>query len=907
MNPLVKKEIRLLLPCCLISLVLTFANWLVPQNPNGYWDMFLAAFPFLFCPVMVVMLAVDSFGVEISSGIFTSLLAQPVPRQQIWRIKSMLLLAAIVVILDAWWYSFFLNATIRFWISGVNVREVILGTGLFALVVYSGGLWTVLLLRQVAAAFWFTLIVPAALLTISTFFLQDTSDRAVELVAVIVLTAYSIAGFIFARWLFLRAQDVAWTGGTIALPKMRWLKRWGEQPRDPRVVFDIGLSAVSPHQTWRPRSALLGKELQLHSVTLFFACALLVLHIGVFLLRIYYANSHRNSLAEGVSEFFWMLWLVLPLTIGCSAVAEEQKLGVVESQFCLPVSRRWQFAIKFIPAMIFGTLLGGVMPVLLETLARHLGWHNDFDFGSMGFRIAIIVLSAGFSLAAFVASTFARNFLQALSLAVAIIIGCFWLGAFITHTVEQGHLFSSIMRWPHSLLPFVIAIPTIVIMFLWLVFRNFSHFHERGRLWRGNLLGVMGALLFVVVSSAAIYSRPWEIFEKAEPAHGPAKLSLSNPPAFLETSYGNLLLRLPDGRVWFESLNWAHFENLSSRWNELWFMHVRPLPESGGPQQFIPGSNWVSVTAGHTVFWDRSGVFGYLDTVGIQPDGTLWISSEAKPAAWTGAKMVRFGGETNWKQVKRSFNATQLLLLKTDGTLWSWGTNLAYFQFDRGHLQTNWPTVRAFQSRPIGTNSDWKEIFGNWPFLARKTDGTVWSIYNSSGTEEFQRQTNLDQVVRKTFSQAGDAVTYVGNDGTLWIRNFNFYLAANSVGQESGFLQVGKETNWLAVAVSWRCLVALKSDGSLWQWKWNPVNESAIMKAAKTPPTRLGIHNDWIGLTSTWDGVATLAADGSMWFWPGTGYYEGGLMKAPKQPQLLGNIFSDQHEVAAIREVKGQP
>ena len=410
MNPFLKKEIRLLLPCCLISLLLTFANWLVPPNPSGYWEMFLSGFPFLLCPVMVVMLALDSFGMEISSGIFTSLLAQPVPRQQIWRMKSMLLLAAIVIILLAWWYSFFLNATVHFWISEVNVREVMLGTGLFALVVYSGGLWTVLLLRQVAAAFWFTLIVPAALLTISTFLLQDTSDRAVELVAVIVLTAYSVAGFFFARWLFLRAQDVTWTGGTIALPELRWLRRRSEPPRDSQSAFDIGSSGASSHRTWRPKAALFVKELQLHSVTLFFAGALLVLHIGVLLLRIYYTNSHRNSLAEGVSDFFWMLWLVLPLTIGCSAVAEEWKLGVAESQFCLPVSRRWQFAIKFIPAMIFGILLGGVMPVLLETVARHLGWHNDFDFGSIGFRIAIIALSAGFSLAAIVASTFRQKF-----------------------------------------------------------------------------------------------------------------------------------------------------------------------------------------------------------------------------------------------------------------------------------------------------------------------------------------------------------------------------------------------------------------------------------------------------------------------------------------------------------------
>ena len=35
MNPLLKKEIRLLLPTCVIGLVLTQANWLVPANQDS--------------------------------------------------------------------------------------------------------------------------------------------------------------------------------------------------------------------------------------------------------------------------------------------------------------------------------------------------------------------------------------------------------------------------------------------------------------------------------------------------------------------------------------------------------------------------------------------------------------------------------------------------------------------------------------------------------------------------------------------------------------------------------------------------------------------------------------------------------------------------------------------------------
>ena len=41
------------------------------------------------------------------------------------------------------------------------------------------------------------------------------------------------------------------------------------------------------------------------------------------------------------------LWLLIPWLMGCVAIAEERKLGTMESQLCLPVNRRLQFAVKF--------------------------------------------------------------------------------------------------------------------------------------------------------------------------------------------------------------------------------------------------------------------------------------------------------------------------------------------------------------------------------------------------------------------------------------------------------------------------------------------------------------------------------------------------------------------------------
>ena len=113
---------------------------------------------------------------------------------------------------------------------------------------------------------------------------------------------------------------------------------------------------------------------------------------------------------------------------------------------------------------------------------------------------------------------------------------------------------------------------------------------------------------------------------------------------------------------------------------------------------------------------------GYLDTVGIRADGTLWISSRAEPTAWTGAEMTQIGDETDWQQVVRQYGGS-FLLLKNNGTLWRWGTN----RLDWSQWQAHWPTVRNSPPHQIGTNSDWREIVDGGYANARRTDGSSWS------------------------------------------------------------------------------------------------------------------------------------------------------------------------------------
>ena len=897
MNPLVKKEIRLLLPGFLAILALeAFAPWFVKDLD----------FVFGFAPVIfffgMIILAIDSFGREFSPGTFTLLMSQPVERQQIWRTKITVLLVAAALVFVAYFASCGLRLHLALtdnnsiWhvnpkIIGDDFHNSMIASVAVMLAALTGGLWTSLLLRQISAAFWISLLIPIGLLFSIAFvgdkFFDSASMVTVSGVLYGAAGIYSIAGFLLAHRLFHRAQDAAWTGGVINFSNWRY--------------FDAGAESSASVRRWKPLSALLKKEFQLHSISLIGAGALVVLHLAV---RAFYANSNRNSTAGLAADSVWVLWLVMPLMIGCMAVAEERKLGVTEAQLCLPASRRFQFATKFIPVMIFGVLLGGIMPQLLEMVVSHFGVPSEFfkpeshagnQFNIPGvalFEIIIVALAAGFTLAGFYGSTLAKNFLQALSIAIVIIIGSclFTTFLFAGPSNGNGQLEPLGMKLWGIFLPLVIGILTAIFFIPCLAYRNFSCPVESGRLWRRNIFAVVGALLFIFTSSAAIYNRAWEVFEPAEEAHGPAIFSSANPPKLQSHFGGNLQVQFPDGRIWLNNLGYWFFDT-RGRWQDLRWTLIHPLPVSAGPQQFMAGSNWVSATARHIQFWNAvSGgprtVVGNLDTLGVQADGTLWISSEAKPVVWTGAKMIRFGDETNWHQVIR-INAG-LLLLKRDGTLWQWGTNRVDQNSD---WQTHWPTVRASKLQQLGTNSDWQKIFNLWnDGLARKNDGSVWQI---DYDWKIERETNLDQIVLDTFSASGrNSISYIGKDGTLWA-SYNLYNESNDNREGMRrYLQVGRETNWVATVMTPTWMVALKSDGTLWQWHFHTSYDLRFPEEdIKVPPTRLGIHNDWLGLTYTWDGAVTLAADGSLWFWPNADYYAGAMLKAPKQPQFLGNVF----------------
>ena len=321
MKALVQKEIRLLAPAYSLALLLAIVPvWLLPKGDNAPAALYIFLFWF-----GAMMLALSAFGREFGLRTLPLILAQPLERSRMWPTKTAVLAVAMASAFAAWCLSSaasirpgmgraaFEQALAIMHKAPASFTRDVMGRAAFlemltigataAIVTFAGGLWTTLLLRQVSAAFWFTILVPGAIL----FAVQALGGS--DAVVVAALGLYSVLGFFSARRLFFRFQEAGWTGGVISFP--------GWQKADAALQ-----PALRAH---RPLAALFRKELQLLQVSLAGIGLLFLAHLGVVAVRKYGQESLGSTLRAGL-EVFGGLWLLVPFLVASSSVAEDRKL-----------------------------------------------------------------------------------------------------------------------------------------------------------------------------------------------------------------------------------------------------------------------------------------------------------------------------------------------------------------------------------------------------------------------------------------------------------------------------------------------------------------------------------------------------------------------------------------------------
>jgi alpha-tubulin suppressor-like RCC1 family protein len=290
---------------------------------------------------------------------------------------------------------------------------------------------------------------------------------------------------------------------------------------------------------------------------------------------------------------------------------------------------------------------------------------------------------------------------------------------------------------------------------------------------------------------------------------------------------------------------WAWGTNTDGR------LGLGDVTNRSSPVQIGTGTDWDTFSSGMN------------HTLATKTGGTLWSWGGAP---WNGhlglgdydyrSSPVQIGTATDWAKARTGYYSS--FAIKTGGTLWSWGRN------DSGQLGLGDITNRNSPVQ-IGAGTDWSEISGSKSYdnectIALKTNGTMWSwgsnvrfLLNQLSFEnptagyspiKVGTDTNWSYIASGTTNAFAVKTT-----GTLWSWGRNLYgaLGQNFSGvSRSSPVQIGTDINWSKVSASTTHALALKTTGTLWAWGGNANGQLGQGNTtSRSSPVQIGTATDW--------------------------------------------------------------
>jgi alpha-tubulin suppressor-like RCC1 family protein len=275
------------------------------------------------------------------------------------------------------------------------------------------------------------------------------------------------------------------------------------------------------------------------------------------------------------------------------------------------------------------------------------------------------------------------------------------------------------------------------------------------------------------------------------------------------------------------------------------------------PTQVGALTNWLQVST------------GYSCVIAVKTDGTLWSwGNNSNGQLGLGnityySSPVQVGSLTNWSLASANTRGF-CFAIKTDGTLWAWGSN--------GQGQLGIGNTTSYSSPvQVGSLTNWLQISCGYyvSALALKTDGTLWSWgrnnYGQLGLGNTISYSSPKQVGAlknwKAIYSGVSSVLALKTDGTLWAwgRNNFGQLGLGNRTYYSSPKQVGSLTNWSKICVN-TAAAAIKTDGTLWSWSQNNFGQLGLGNITSySSPKQVGSLTNWISLAASYQAFYSLA------------------------------------------------
>lgn len=224
-----------------------------------------------------------------------------------------------------------------------------------------------------------------------------------------------------------------------------------------------------------------------------------------------------------------------------------------------------------------------------------------------------------------------------------------------------------------------------------------------------------------------------------------------------------------------------------------------------------------------------------------------------------------------WEKI--SAGDMHTLAVRSDGTLWAWGSN-AFGQLGDGTFDDRLSPVQ------IGEDNDWKEVIaGTHHSMALKTNGKLWA-WGGNGAGQIGNGTYESQNVpiaigNDTWKQItlGDLFSVgLRSDGTIWAWGGNFWGQVGVSDEPVNYptpQQVGTGNDWKQVAAGSHHTLAQKANGDLWGWGSSLGGQLFVIENdnqfSPVPITSVAQHN-WSMLAAGSQSLA-LEPNGKLFGW----------------------------------------
>ena len=250
-----------------------------------------------------------------------------------------------------------------------------------------------------------------------------------------------------------------------------------------------------------------------------------------------------------------------------------------------------------------------------------------------------------------------------------------------------------------------------------------------------------------------------------------------------------------DGRLWMWGNNSSGQVGINSTINK------------SSPTQVGTLTNWAQLSCSGANFSGAVKTNGTLYMWGFGGSGQLG-NNQTNPRS----SPVQIGALTNWANVQMAPGANTAGALKTDGTLWIWGTKI------QGQLGNNTTGGNLSSPVQVPTATDWAQFtVGSEDVMAVKTNGTLWG----------------------------------------WGRNYRGSLGLGNTVSRSSPVQVGALTNWSQVSMGSAFSLAVKTDGTIWSWGKGDEGVLGLGSTVdKSSPVQIGTADTWYSVDA---GRAVLA------------------------------------------------